>query len=98
MPVGSGLYIEDGVHPPDLAEFLASHQVSNPMKLARQTVWPPPSVHHVPVNAGTIDYLARYAATVAGPEVCIHLAVYRDDSVLVSAPDAPGDPVLVNRN
>ena len=49
------------------------------------------------MNASTINYLASYAETVAGPEVCIHLAVYHEDRVLVSAPDAPGDPVLVNR-
>jgi hypothetical protein len=98
MPVGSVLYLEDGVHPADLAQFLAAHQVANPTKLAPGTIWPRPSVHHVPVNASTINYLARYAETVAGPEVCIHLAVYHEDRVLVSAHDAPGDPVLVNRH
>jgi hypothetical protein len=97
MPVGSVLYLEDGVHPADLAQFLAAHQVANPTKLAPGTIWPRPPVHHVSVDASTINYLARYAETVAGPEVCIHLAVYRDDRVLVSAHDAPGDPVLVNR-
>jgi hypothetical protein len=97
MPVGSVLYLEDGVHAADLAQFLAAHQLANPTKLAPGTIWPRPSVHHVPVNATTIAYLASYAETVAGPEVCIHLAVYRDDRVLVSAHDAPGDPVLVNR-
>ena len=98
MPAGSVLYLEDGIHPPDLAQFLAAHQVANPTKLARGTIWPRPSVHHLPVDADTIAYLASYAETVAGPEVCIHLAVYRDDRVLVSAHDVPGDPVLVNRH
>lgn len=98
MPAGSILYLEDGVHPPDLQQFLAEHQVANPTKLALQTIWPRPSVHHLPVNASTIDYLASYAETVAAPEVCIHLAVYGDGGVLVSAPDAPGDPVLINRH
>jgi hypothetical protein len=98
MPDGSVLCLEDGVHAPDFAQFLAANRVANPSKLALQTLWPRPSVHHVPVNASTIDYLAAYAATVAGPEVCVHLAVYHDDRVLLSAPDAPGDPVLLNRH
>jgi hypothetical protein len=98
MPAGSVLYLEDGVHPPDLQRFLAENHVVNPTKLAPHTIWPRPTVHHVPVNAGTIDYLASYAKTVAGPEVCIHLAVYKDDRVLVQATDAPGDPVLINRH
>jgi hypothetical protein len=98
MPIGSVLYLEDGIHTPDLAQFLAAHQVANPTKLAPGTIWPRPSVHHVPLEASTIDYLASYAETVAGPEVCIHLAVYHDDRVLVSAHDVPGDPVLVNRH
>jgi hypothetical protein len=98
MPAGSVLYLEDGVHPPDLRQFLAAHQLANPTKLAPHTIWPRPSVHHVPLTVSTINYLAGYSETVAGPEVCIHLVVYREDRVLVSAPDAPGDPVLVNRH
>ena len=98
MPAGSVLYLEDGVHPPDLQQFLATHQVANPTKLALNTIWPRPSVYHLPVDASTIDYLARYAETVAEPEVCIHLAVYGNGGVLVSAPDAPGDPVLITRH
>ena len=98
MPEGAVLYLEDGIHPPDLKQFLAANHISSPTKLAPHTIWPRPSVHHLAVEASTIDYLAKYAETVAGPEVCIHLAVYQADRILVQATDAPGDPVLINRN
>jgi hypothetical protein len=98
MPAGSVLYLEGGTHPADVRQFLDAHQVSQPTKLAPHTIWPRPVVHHISITSETIEYVARVAETVAGPELCIHLCVYADDRVLVSAPDAPGDPVLINRH
>jgi hypothetical protein len=98
MPAGSVLHLEDRVHPADLREFLTANQIPNPTKLAPHTIWPRPVADHLPVNAGTVEYLAKYAETVSEPEVCIHLAVYNQERVLVQASDAPGDPVLLNRH
>jgi hypothetical protein len=97
MPSGSILYLEGGTHPPDLRQFLDAHQVPQPTKLAPHTIWPRPRVDHVPIAAGTIEYLAGVAEKVAGPELCIHLCVHDNTRVLVSAPDAPGDPVLISK-
>jgi hypothetical protein len=97
MSPGSILYLEGGVHPPDLRQFLAANQIANPVQVARHSIWPREAVHHLLLTADTIQYLERFADTVAGPELCFHLAVYRDGQVLVSAHDAPNDPVLVNR-
>ena len=91
------LYLEGGVHPSDLREFLGAHQIANPVQVARHTIWPRPAVNHLLLTAETIQYLARFADAVAGPELCLHLAVYRDGQVLVEAHDAPSDPVLVSR-
>jgi hypothetical protein len=98
MPVGSVLYLEGGAHPPDLQHFLAGRQVLQSIRVGRHTIWPRQSVHHLPMDPSTIEQLARFAETVAGPELCMHLVVYCDAQVLVSAHDAPSDPVLVNKN
>lgn len=98
MPPGSVLYLEGGAHPSDLRQFLVARQLSQPTPVARHTIWPLQSVHHLPIDSSTIEHLARFAETIAGPELCMHLVVYRGEEVLVSAHDAPGDPVLVNKN
>jgi hypothetical protein len=97
MSPGSILYLEGGAHPSDLREFLGAHQIANPVQVARHTIWPRQAVNHLLLTADTIQYLARFADTVAGPELCLHCAVYRDGQMLVSAHDAPNDPVLVSR-
>jgi hypothetical protein len=98
MPVGSVLYLEGGAHPSDIKHFLAGRQVLQPTQVGLHTIWPRPSVHHLPIDPNTIAHLARFAETVGGPELCLHLVVYREAQVLVSAHDAPSDPVLVNKN
>src|SRR5262245_23241026 len=99
MPVDSILYLEGGLHPPDIREFLNGRQtLKATIQVARHTIWPKPSVHHLSIDADTIEQLAKFAETVAGPELLMHLVVYRDMHVLVSAHDAPNDPVLVNKN
>jgi hypothetical protein len=98
MPVGSVLYLEGFAHPSDIEQFLVDRQVVQPTQVARHTIWPRSSVHHLPIDTATIEQLARFAETVAGPELCMHLVVYSDARVLISAHDAPRDPVLVNKN
>jgi biopolymer transport protein ExbB/TolQ len=98
MAPSSILYLEGGDDPPepDLRQFLTANRIVNPVQVARHTIWPRQAVNHLLLTAETIQYLARFAETVAGPELCLHLAVYRDGQVLVSAHDAPNDPVLIS--
>jgi hypothetical protein len=98
MPVGSVLYLEGGEHTSDIRQFLVDHRVLKPTQVARHTVWPLQPVHHLPIDTTTIEYLARFAENAAGPELCDHLVAYQDARVLVSAHDAPTDPVLVDKN
>ena len=92
------LFLEGGAHSAELTRFLERHAVPPRAKVARGTVWPRESVFHVPTRASVLVELADLAEQCAGPEICAHLHVYRDEQVLLEWHDAFSDPFFISRH
>lgn len=72
---------------PDVEEFLAQRKGPVISKIALGTIWPRPSVFHMPLNLDNLSRLAAIAEQRVIPEICDHLHVYRGDTVLLEAWD-----------
>ena len=81
------LFLEGGAHPPPLRQFLQLHQVDG-VRIARGTIWPREPVFHLPATPELLHELAGLAERCAAPELCFHLHVYRDHTVLLEWHDA----------
>jgi hypothetical protein len=91
------LFLEGGSHSAELTRFMSEHAVPPAEKVARGTVWPRASVFHVPSKPSVLLELAELAGHCAGPEICDHLHVYKDDHVLLEWHDAFSAPFFVSK-
>ena len=99
MLVGEGatLVVEGGSHPPELRTLLEGHSVPGRSKVALGTVWPRGTVFHVPASRTVVAALAAVCEHCAYPEICDHLHVYDNDSVLLQWYDAFSQPLWVSK-
>jgi hypothetical protein len=88
LPDGCVLYFEGGSPSGELAEFLREHAVPERAHVAYGTIWPRPSVFHIPAAADTISRLAELMRSRAAPELAVHFHVYQDQTVLLEWYDA----------
>jgi hypothetical protein len=97
VPDGSILYLEDGSPPSHLKTFLKAHSVPQVSRVEMGTIWPRPLIYHLPISAPLLNELADFADNCAGPEVCIHLCVYKGAEMLVSGYDFGSIPFYVSK-
>ena len=87
FPAGSVLYLEGVAISKDVQEFLKDRLPEKTAKLELGTVWPRPQTFHMVLTVQSVEGLARLAENHALPEMCDHLHVYKDDTVLLEAHD-----------
>lgn len=96
LPKESVLYFEGGVHSGVLLEFLRQHEMPAGAKVAYGTIWPKPSVFHLPATPEILQRLAVITKSLAAPEVASHFHVYRNQVVLLQCHDVFSLPLLLS--
>ncbi len=97
VPQGSILHIEGGAHSKELTAFLNSRMLSPRCKIELGTIWPSSHIYHLPTDEGFLNEFATMTEECALPEVCDHLAIYKNGIVLVQCYDAMDDPIFVSK-
>jgi hypothetical protein len=95
MPKDAVLYIEGTSVAPSIKEFLSSRPAPATRDVARSTISPVPDTFHLQLAGTNLTDLRSLAEGRAEPEIGDHIAVYRDDELLLFAPDAGGGEVLL---
>ena len=80
---GAILYLEGGVHSSEFAKFLRANAIPPQQEIARGTIWPRQTTHHLPATQSVFAKLSNLADHHALPEICEHLVVYLASTVLV---------------
>jgi hypothetical protein len=96
LPEECVLYFEGGWPSGELLKFLQEHSVPERAHVAYGTIWPKPSVFHLPATLKTMSRLAELMGSCADPELAIHFHVYRDQCVLLEWHDAFTQPMLLS--
>jgi hypothetical protein len=96
LPAESVLYFEGGAPSGDLLEFLREHGIPERTHVAYGTIWPRPTVFHLPATSETMTRLAELMGSRAYPELAIHFHVYRDQAVLLEWHDAFTQPMMIS--
>jgi hypothetical protein len=86
LPKDAVLYLEGTAIAPDVAEWLRQREILDPPPVARGTLWPEPTVFHIPLS--DVGGLRALAELHAEPEIADHLVVYRGNEVVLWAHDA----------
>jgi len=97
FPPGSTLCIEGTSIADDVKSYLDSHRVEQITKVHLGTIWPRPSVYHVPCDEQTLSGLMKLANNHAEPELADHLYVYKNQEVLFTWNDAFSDPIYISK-
>jgi hypothetical protein len=96
LPQECVFYFEGGSPSGELSQYLREHSVPERAHIAYGTIWPKPSIFHLPVTAATISRLADLMRSRAHPELAIHFHAYRDQAVLLEWHDAFTQPMLLS--
>jgi hypothetical protein len=95
VPDDAFVVLEGGLPSDAMRSFVATVALG-PGPVARGTVWPRQSVVSLPASPTVLNQLAGLAEESASAELCIHLHVYRADSVLLQWYDAFHAPLYVS--
>lgn len=93
---GCILYFEGGSTSGELLEFLRAHEIPERTHVAYGTIWPKPSVFHVPAIPETLQRLTELTRSCASPELADHFHVYADQTVLLEWHDVFDQPMLLS--
>lgn len=85
---GAILYLEGVATSPDVRKFLEEHSVSPVQKVFRGTIWPKPSIFHLPATPDVLSGLADLASHHASPEIADHCHVYTNNGMILQWYDA----------
>ena len=96
LPADCVLYFEGGSPGGELLKFLRERGIPERAHVACATIWPKPTVFHLPVTPETISRLGELTRSCASPELAIQFHVYRDQSVLLEWHDAFTQPMLLS--
>ncbi len=96
LPQQCVLYFEGGSPSGELLEFLRAHAVPERTHVAYGTIWPKPTVFHLPATTETMGRLAELTRFCAYPELAIHFHVYQSQSVLLEWHDVFTQPLLLS--
>lgn len=97
MPEDAILALEGGATAPAVAAFLREYAAHDPRELVPNASGPV-VVHHLPLARANVAQLRVLAEDCASPEIAFHLAVYRDDEVLLWAHQAGDGTLLVAKS
>ena len=86
----------DGVYAPDIECYLKERPSSFENQTNQGFLRMRPKVYFMPITAENLQGLATLASVHAEPEVCSHLRVYRDETIILSWHDLPDDPFYVS--
>jgi hypothetical protein len=96
LPGECVLYFEGGWPSGELLKFLQEHRIPERAHVAYGTIWPKPTVFHLPATPKTMNPLAKLMCSFAYPELAVHFHVYRDQHVLLEWHDAFTQPMLLS--
>ena len=96
-PADSILYLEGGSPPAGLLAFLKDHSVPEQAHVAMGTIWPRPTVFHLPATHANLTPFAEMAEQCATPEAAIHLHLYLHGRILLQWYDAFFDPFYISK-
>jgi hypothetical protein len=97
MPKDATLALEGDATAPVVAAFLREHEPANPRELVANASGRV-VVFHLPLAGDNLAQLRLLAEDCASPEVAFHLAVYRDEEVLLWAHDAGDGSILLAKS
>ena len=94
---GAIIYLEGVAISPDVLKFLEEHSVPALQEVLRGTIWPKPSIFHLPASPEVLSCLADFASRHAYPEIADHCHVYSKGGMILQWYDAcdPGCPLAV---
>ena len=92
---GAFLYLEGVSISPDVRKFLEKHSAPASQEVLRGTIWPKPSIFHLPTSSEVLSGLTELASHHAYPEIADHCHVYTRDGMILQWYDAcdPGCPL-----
>jgi hypothetical protein len=85
---GAVVYLEGVSISQDVHEFLKKHSITAWHEVVRGTIWPKPSIFHLPASREVLRGLADLASHHAYPEVADHCHVYTKDGMILQWYDA----------
>jgi len=88
VPASAILYFEGTTIAPEVAAFYDSHRTPEPVRVARDTLWPVPAVYHVRFSPQMVQFLCEQAERRALQEMFDHVKVYEGQSMLLTFHDA----------
>lgn len=97
VPADAVLYIEGVSIEDDVSEFLRAHPASKTTRVYPGTIAPVPKIFHVPATPEVLSALAQIVEHHSLYEVCDHLHVYRDGTVLVQGYDFMSQPLILSQ-
>lgn len=97
LPEDTILYLENTSFAPAVRRFLDALPPEPTVlaQIASGTLYPEPETLHLPLRGSNLTKLRELAEHLAEPEICDHLAVYRNDALLLTAHDAGDGEVEV---
>ena len=92
---GAVICVEGVALSPDVRQFLEKHSVAPLKEVLCGTIWPKPSIFHLPASPEVLSGLANLASRHATPEIADHCHVYTGDGMILQWYDAcdPGCPL-----
>ena len=99
LPEATHLYLE-GVPAKEIMALLSTYGATGDYQAPIGTLWSLPRSRRLGFTTSPAFFarLAEIATSLAEPEICYHLHVYRSDEPLLQWFDAFSDPLAVSRN
>jgi hypothetical protein len=94
VPSNSVLCLE-GVYAPDIEYYLKERPSSFENQTNQGFLRMRPKVYFMPITAENLQGLANLASVHAEPEVCSHMRIYHNETIILSWHDLPDDPFYV---
>jgi hypothetical protein len=92
---GAVIYMEGVAISSDVRDFLEKNSAPALQEVRRGTIWPKPSIFHLPASPDVLKCLADLASHHAYPEIADHCHAYTKDGMILQWYDAcdPGCPL-----
>ncbi len=86
------------LHDPEdskIVDFARANAIPDPVPVRVKTLWPKSTIFYVACDEANLRKLEELATDLAGPELCMHLDAYTDETVLLDWSDAWDLPILL---
>ena len=99
LTTDSILYFEGVSISKDVMKFFETNKVSPRVRIESGTLFPKPSMFHLPYNSESVDQLRALSRVHAQPELFDHLMAYEDNSIILAAHDFGGNgPIYISES